>query len=526
MDNVPDWLAQDPEGGGQAILDALPAHIALLDASGRIAAVNAAWRAFAVANTFSGAGFGVGADYLAVCARAQAQGSEGAGEALAGLRAVLAGERAQFSLEYPCHSPDTRRWFRLQVVPLYPGRNEGVVVMHLDITAHRHLQEQLRAAHRLEAVGQLTGGVAHDFNNLLTVVAGNAELLVERLSERPQELGLARMILEAAQRGSSLTQRLLAFSRRQALEARPVRLGELVRGMERLLRRAVGEDIELVLMAGDSQGHVLVDPAQMENALLNLCLNARDAMPEGGHVVVAVHETNAAPTDIDPLCRGEPGDYLCLQVVDSGPGIPAELLPKVVEPFFSTKPPGQGTGLGLSMVYGLVKQSGGYMDITSQDAKGTSVRICLPRLPDEVVAARVPPGEPVPPRGHESILLVEDDPLVRDYAFAQLMSLGYHVVVTASGPEALAVLQGPENFDLLFTDVMMPGGMNGAQLAEAARALRPGLPVLYCSGYSEEALARDGRLPEGVHVLAKPYRKQALAERIRHVLSTPVEENR
>lgn len=525
MNTAREWLPDDAGGFGQALLDALPTHIALLDGAARIQRVNAAWNDFAEANGFIGAEHGVGADYLAVCTASENDDDTTAREAAEGLRAVLAGELPHFSLEYPCHSPEARRWFRMVVAPLRQGEGDrsGAVVMHLDITATRLLHEQLQSTHRLEAIGQLTGGVAHDFNNLLTVVAGNAELLHERLADRPAERGMAGMILEAAQRGATLTQRLLAFSRKQALEPRPVQLAALVRGMERLVKRALGEDIELVVMAGDDPGHVLVDPSQMESALLNLCINARDAMPKGGHLVIALSESCTTPRDIDASSKPAHGDYLCLEIVDSGTGIEADILPRVVEPFFTTKARSQATGLGLSMAYGLVKQSGGFLEIQSQPGKGTSVRICLPRMADEDVARQLPAAEPVAPRGNEHILLVEDDALVRNYAYSQLMALGYHVLVADSARAALSVLERGDHFDLLFTDIMMPGGMNGVELAEAARKLRPGLRVLFSSGYSQENLARGGRVPEGIHLLAKPYQKQALAERVRQALATPQE---
>jgi signal transduction histidine kinase len=405
------------------------------------------------------------------------------------------------------------------------GAVQGAVICFRDISrrvadqaALAQSEERLRASQRLEAVGQLTGGLAHDFNNLLTVVLGNAELLEERLAGQPADQELARMILSAAQRGSGLTQRLLAFARRQALEARPVFVGELVHGMEKLVRRAIGDDIQLVVLAAADQGCVLADAAQLENALLNLCLNARDAMPEGGQLVLAVSEVHLAPPDIDPLSRSAPGDYVCLDVSDTGTGIPADILARVVEPFFTTKEPGKGTGLGLSMVYGLVKQSQGFLDIESGPGVGTHVRIHLPKH----AGAAAPAGPDVDgslPVGHERLLLVEDDPLVRRHAYLQLSALGYQVTVAESGAQALAVLQGPEAFDLLLTDVMMPGGMNGPQLAQAAQALRPGLHVLFSSGYSMDALSREGRLQEGVLLLAKPYTKAELAQRVRRALS-------
>ncbi|HTL15102.1 MAG TPA: PAS domain S-box protein [Thermomonas sp.] len=388
-----------------------------------------------------------------------------------------------------------------------------------DVTEVRALEAQLRASQRLEAVGQLTGGIAHDFNNLLTVVLGNAELLDERLPLASSEQQLAQMILSAAQRGSELTQRLLAFARRQALEVRLVELGALVRGMEHLVRRALGDHIELILHApGDAW--IQADAAQLESAVLNLCINARDAMPRQGRLSITVAQVRLAPPDIDPLARPEPGDYVRLEVRDTGCGIPDDVLPKVIEPFFTTKDTGKGTGLGLSMVYGLVKQSSGYLDIRSRPGRGTSVRIHLPlavapasdaRAADQQADAEVVGG-------HEHVLLVEDDALVRRYAVAQLEGLGYRVTVADGGAQALRLLRDDGSIELMLTDVMMPG-LNGPQLADAARRLRPGLPVLFSSGYSEDALASEGRLPPGVLLLAKPYQKAELGRRLRQALA-------
>ncbi len=388
-----------------------------------------------------------------------------------------------------------------------------------DVSEMRTLEAQLRASQRLEAVGQLTGGLAHDFNNLLTVVLGNAELLEERLGADAEQRELAHMILVAAERGADLTQRLLAFARKQALEARPTCLGELVRAMERLVRRVIGDDIELVVLDTTDHAQSLVDAGQFENALLNLCINARDAMPSGGRLTIALALVRAAPSDIDPLSRSAVGDYLRLEVRDTGAGIPADILPLVVEPFFTTKEVGKGTGLGLSMVYGLVKQSDGFLDIRSEPGRGTCISIHLPRHAAAAAPAAADPDADDAPGGSERVLLVEDDVLVREFARSQLLSLGYQVTVAGSGREALEVLASDRPFDLLLTDVLMPGGINGRQLADRALQMRPGLRVLFSSGHSVDALAEQGRLPAGVQMLAKPYRKTVLARRVRQALA-------
>jgi PAS domain S-box-containing protein len=440
----------------------------------------------------------------------------------ASLDAVLAGAADTWECEYRfrrrdgSHATVVDRGF---VVRDGDGRALRMVGGMNDVTEVRALEAQLRASQRLEAVGQLTGGIAHDFNNLLTVVLGNAELLDERLPPASTEHALARMILSAAQRGSELTQRLLAFARRQALEVRLVELGALVRGMEHLVRRALGDHIELILHAG-GDAWIQADPAQLESAVLNLCINARDAMPQRGRLAITVSRVRLAPTDIDPLSRPDAGDYVRLEVRDTGCGIPDDVLPKVIEPFFTTKDTGKGTGLGLSMVYGLVKQSSGYLDIRSSPGRGTSVRIHLPlaAAPAGGAQATGPQADAEVVGGHEHVLLVEDDALVRRYATAQLEALGYRVSAADGGAQALRLLQQDGSIELMLTDVLMPG-LNGPQLADAARRLRPGLPVLFSSGYSEDALASEGRLPPGVLLLAKPYQKAELARRLRQALA-------
>ena len=386
-----------------------------------------------------------------------------------------------------------------------------------DVTEQRALEDQLRRAQRLEAVGQLTGGVAHDFNNLLTVILGSAGILAEELREDPRFGPLAEMILGAAGRGSELTQRLLAFARKQPLSPKPVNVRQLVRHVEPLLRRAIGESIELELALAPGAWTAMVDVGQLENSLLNLCVNSRDAMPSGGRVTVAVREATVGPDAAMADRELAPGDYVEIEVADTGQGIGAADLGRVFEPFFTTKPPGKGTGLGLAMVYGFVKQSGGHVEIDSTVGQGTRVRLLLPRASGaESAAADAAPG--VARGGHETILVAEDDPLVQQFAVAQLRGLGYHVLVASNGREALEILSRGHGVDLLFTDVVMPGGMSGRDLAIQARAQRPGLRVLYTSGYAEHELVQDGRLEEGLMLLLKPYRREELARRVREAL--------
>ncbi len=399
---------------------------------------------------------------------------------------------------------------------ILPGRHLSIL---RDVTEQRALEEQLRQAQRLESVGQLTGGVAHDFNNLLTVIMGNAELLVDTLGDRPDARDLARMTLGAAERGAELTKALLAFSRRQALEPRPVEVNRLIAGMDGLLRRSIGEHVEVEFIRAAGLWPALVDPAQLEGAILNLALNARDAMPDGGRLTIetanASLDSDYAEHEVDLV----PGQYVLVAVSDTGTGIAPEHLTRVFDPFFTTKPRGRGTGLGLSMVYGFAKQSGGHVKIYSELGSGTTVRMYLPRAATVHEEAPAPVPHPVA-GGGETVLLVEDDALVRRFAEETLTSLGYRVIGASNGPAALSVLANRPDIDLLFTDVVMPGGMSGRQLAEAALELRPGLRVLYTSGYTENAIIHHGRLDPGLRLLSKPYKRADLARALRDVLGS------
>ena len=391
-----------------------------------------------------------------------------------------------------------------------------------DISERVALEEQLRQSQRLESLGQLTGGVAHDFNNLLTVILGNAEMLGEELEGSAALQPLANVIVEAAQRGAHLTQRLLAFARRQALEPRVVDVNQLVAHLDALVRRTLGHHIAIAIEPGAAVWPALVDPTQLDDALLNLCLNARDAMPQGGQLTIRT--ANVRPADCAqrrPTALGD-GDYVMLAVTDTGTGIAPEHLARVFEPFFTTKEKGKGTGLGLAMTYGFAKQSGGHVEIESQPGRGTTVRLYLPRgsgIPDQP-AAGLAPQVPVQRAGtSHTIMLVEDDVLVRRYARDQLLAIGYAVLEAGSGPEALALLERHESVDLLFTDVAMPD-MSGRELADLARKKRPGLRVLYTSGYAQEAIVHDGRLDAGVQLLAKPYRREELARQVGTALTS------
>ncbi|OXS16798.1 hypothetical protein CGX12_01690 [Zobellella denitrificans] len=410
-------------------------------------------------------------------------------------------------------------WLELSIVPLTDrqGRYTHWVSVERNITERRELEEQLHQARRLESVGQLTGGIAHDFNNLLTVIIGNAELLQEQLAEADPLRPLAESMLSAAQRGAELTSRLLAFARRQALVPRVVAVNELMDEMQLLLRRTLGHHVAIEVVQEPGLWPALVDPAQLESALLNLCINARDAMPGGGRLTLESANISLDEEDAGRYGDVAPGDYVQLVVSDTGSGIAAEHLHRVFEPFFTTKEQGRGTGLGLSMVFGFIKQSGGHITLYSEPGEGTTVRMYLPRSPVATQPA-APVTAPGRRGGDETILLVEDDAEVRRYAEIQLQRLGYTVLLAANGSSALQILRERQDIDLLFTDVMMPGGINGPELVEQTRCLHPHIKVLYSSGYAASTLLHQGRVAPEWQLLTKPYRRAELEAKVRQAL--------
>ncbi|MDP9044457.1 MAG: PAS domain-containing protein [Pseudomonadota bacterium] len=436
-------------------------------------------------------------------------------------------ENVEVTRKSPEH-PERLRYFLNSIHPVRgpDGEVMGAISSSLEITqqrqreeAHRALEAQLHQVQKLESIGELTGGVAHDFNNLLTVILGNSELLVEQLVDNPPLRMLAEMTRAAAVRGAELTHRLLAFARRQALDPRSVDVNQLLAGMDGLLRRALREDIEIELVRGAGLWPALIDAPQLESAVLNLAINARDAMPDGGRLTIETANVRLDDDYARQHANVRAAQYVMVAVSDSGHGIAAEDMTRVFEPFYTTKAAGKGTGLGLSMVYGFIKQSQGHIKIYSEPGQGTTVKMYLPRSQGQVQSVAESEFGTADLHGTETILLVEDDDLVCRYAQDQLISLGYRVIAARDGATALDIARQRHDIDLLFTDVVMPGGINGRQLADLVLQIRPHQKILFTSGYTDNAIVHQGRLDPGVHLLHKPYRRVDLALKVRAVLA-------
>lgn len=379
-------------------------------------------------------------------------------------------------------------------------------------------QDQLRQAQKMDAIGKLTGGVAHDFNNLLQVISGNLQLLAADVAGNPRAERRLANAMAGVTRGSKLAAQLLAFGRRQPLAPKVVNIGRFVREMDDLLRRTLGEEIEVETVIAGGLWNTLVDISNVENALLNLAINARDAMEGRGRLTIEAG--NALLDSAYASAHGDlrPGQYVMIAVTDTGTGIPPEIIDQVFEPFFTTKPEGQGTGLGLSMVYGFVKQSGGHVKIYSEPGHGTTVKLYLPRSTQS--EDRIVDVENEDLRGgDETVLVVEDDDAVRDTVVSMLSDLGYRVLKARDAASALSIIESGIAIDVLFTDVVMPGSLRSPELARKAVERQPGIAVLFTSGYTENAIVHGGRLDEGVELLSKPYTRDQLARRIRHVLA-------
>jgi len=403
------------------------------------------------------------------------------------------------------------------------GNGVGAVSAIEDITEARRMEEHLQQAQKMEAVGQLTSGLAHDFNNLLAVVMGNLQLIERVVKTDEKALRRTHAALDAVRRGAELTKRLLAFSRKQDLKPTPSDANALITGMADMLERTLGEWVNIAIMPAAENWTVTVDESQLESAVLNLCVNARDAMKGGGRLTVESQNMHIGPAHFADADDLPPGDYVRISVTDTGTGMSEDVVKRVFEPFFTTKDVGEGSGLGLSMVYGFIKQSGGHITVYSEIGYGTSIAMYLPRLQTEVsdpfeaeteIAAAVPEAI----QAHR-ILVVEDNDAVRDVAVAMLEDMGYHVIEAQDGLSALEALKAENGkFDLMFTDIVMPGGMHRPALAKEARAVFPHLPILYTSGYAEAAVLREGDIGNSFELVSKPYRLEELEEKVRNAL--------
>jgi CheY-like chemotaxis protein len=396
----------------------------------------------------------------------------------------------------------------------------GVLFAAEDVTARIRSEATLRQAQKMEAIGHLTGGVAHDFNNLLQIVSANLDLVTADVRGNPRASERVQNAVAAVHRGSRLTGQLLAFARRQTLAPRSTNIGRLVQDMTDMVRRTLGERIHVESIVAGGLWNTLADPGQIENAVLNLAINARDAMAEGGNLTIEV--ANAFLDDAYAAAHDEvtPGQYVMLAVSDTGTGIAPEHVSRVVEPFFTTKPEGQGTGLGLSQVYGFVKQSGGHIKIYSEVGQGTTVKLYLPRTraPEEGLG---PVATSPVEGGTETILVVEDDEGVRAAVIDMLTELGYSVLKAGNAEQALTILSSGATIDVLLSDVVMPGPIKTRELARRAQELHPNIQVLYTSGYTQNAIVHNGRLDDGVQLLSKPYRRDELARKLRALLGAP-----
>jgi two-component system, cell cycle sensor histidine kinase and response regulator CckA len=400
----------------------------------------------------------------------------------------------------------------------FGGRSAGLAVL-MDVTGRRQLEEQLRQAQKMEAVGMLAGGVAHDFNNLLTIITGYSQLILNNLGPDDPNRHSAEQIMKAGERAAGLTRQLLAFSRRQVLQPKVLELNKLVQSLSTMLQRLIGEDIDLKLVLASDLGRVSADPGQLEQVLMNLVVNARDAMPKGGSLTVETRNVDLTENYATHHLNAKPGPHVLLSVSDSGHGMDQATRERLFEPFFTTKTPGKGTGLGLSTAFGIIKQSGGSLEVYSEPDRGTSVKVYLPRI-DQPAALDPEELKRKVARGSETILLVEDDEMVRNLVRETLEREGYHLMAEADPVEARHLAERFRGtIQLLITDVVMPK-INGRELAEQITRRRPETKVLYMSGYTDSAIVNNGLLEREVSFLQKPFSPGALTQKVREVLES------
>ena len=415
----------------------------------------------------------------------------------------------------------SRFWASVVVTALRnsKGALQGFAKVTRDLTERRAIEDQIRQMQKMEAIGQLTGGIAHDFNNMLTVIGGNVETLQRRLTSGDKNWQrFVAAALRGVERAATLTHRLLAYARRQPLDPKPVELNRLIIGMSDLLGRTLGEHIKIETVLSAGLWQMSADPNQVENAVLNLAVNARDAMPEGGKLTLETANTYLDEAYAQAHAEVTAGQYVMLAVSDTGFGMTSEIVEKAFEPFFTTKELGEGTGLGLSQVYGFIKQSGGHVKIYSEPGEGTTIRLYFPRVKAQASAVEQDHAVQAPDiGGHETILVVEDDEDVRVYTTEILRELGYNVAEAADGDTALSLVASEAQIKLLFTDIGLPGPFNGRQLADEARKRRPDLKVLFTTGYARNAIIHHDRLDRGVQLIVKPFNYAGLAAKIRQI---------
>jgi PAS domain S-box-containing protein len=438
-----------------------------------------------------------------------------------GVRAMLSGEASEFTAEKRYVRMDgTPIWANVSVALVRDGQHRPscFIAVLEDVTARKEMENRLRQAQKMEAVGQLTGGIAHDFNNILAISLGNIELAEEAAQEGGEVRRYLSTIKRANERGASLTNQLLAFSRKQTLFPRVVDVADLMTGMTDMLCRTIGEAIAIEISTDDGLWHCEVDPHQLEGALLNLAINARDAMPKGGRLIIRAANVRLGQEVASADAEVKPGDYVLVSVADTGTGMPEDVADQAFDPFFTTKPVGKGSGLGLSMVYGFVKQSGGHATVSSEIKLGTTVNLYLPRSGKPRVHAREGQGENAPEARGETVLVVEDDPEVRTLSISLVKSLGYETLGAGDGESALVAFESARSVDLLFTDVVLPGSMNGVELASEIRRRNPTIAVLYTSGYTDRAKVDPASFGEDTDQLQKPFKKADLARKLRQAL--------
>jgi PAS domain S-box-containing protein len=503
----------------QAVLDAIPAHIAVLDATSQIILVNKAWERFAIENGDSALAFtGVGMNYLRVCRDAARGPGEEDGSAAAageGIEAVLQGRQPLFRLEYPCHSPTEERWFYMRTVPLAPA-GSGAVVAHLNITEIKQAEQQIRKSQRLESLGRLAGGIAHDFNNLLAVIDGYSHLIQEKLREEDPFRSDIQRIIDAGSQAVNLTRQLLAFSRNQVIQVKPINLTAVVRDCENMLRRVLREDVGLATTLDPGLGLVMADLSQMQQVLMNLVVNARDAMPRGGLLQIEAGNAEIEKPFAAYGSQIAPGSYVMLRVRDTGIGMDTPTSERIFEPFFTTKAAGSGTGLGLSTVFGIVKQAGGWIQVESEPGKGSTFSVYFPRTNAELAVEPVAKLEKA--CGSETILVVEDQAALRRLICDVLGQRGFLVLEAKDGKQAIEMAAArKESIHLIVTDVIMPV-LSGDRMVDEILAARPETRVLFVSGYADERIADRVSRSSHTGFLPKPFTPDQLIGKVREVL--------